>query len=294
MSEAALDLNAEIQLGRAFSSPTLGQLAKALAVAQREMPQPKKNKTVDITTKTGRRISYKYAELPDCLESIKTLNAHGIAVTQPLDITGDVLTITTIMIHESGEYLGSTCSWPLVDTDPKSAGSLITYMRRYALSVAGIAAEEDNDAQTHSPSDEDATKRGAAKEVINILGTSYQNTAPTTPLPPKTNTPNPFAASAQAARAVTPPRAAPSTSEPREYIPRKGVRASAKQITNLLDKESKWAKFSTDEVDEYCRDRFAISDRTFLDQVQLEEVRRALKDKALVWDASIGADEIPF
>ncbi len=143
-----------VEIGEAFRSKEIGEIASALALAQLEMVQPKKNKIVDFTNKAGRRIFYKYADLPDCIESIKALNRQGIAVSQPIKIKDGLLSITTILMHKSGQYLGAVCSWPISDPDPKSAGSLITYLRRYALAIAGIAAEEDDDSQAHMGSDE--------------------------------------------------------------------------------------------------------------------------------------------
>ncbi len=157
-------------------TPTLGKLAAALAKSQLELSQPKKSKVVDMTLKSGRRVTYKYAELVDSLESIKVLNRNGIAVSQPVFIKDQTLTINTILMHESGEYIFCPCSWPITDTDPKSAGSLITYLRRYALAMAGIAAEEDNDSQTHSPSDDEGNKkRETVKPPVDVyVGTKEQ------------------------------------------------------------------------------------------------------------------------
>ena len=58
--------------------------------------------------------------------------------------------VTTILMHNSGEWLESTCWLELGDERGKSnaqvAGSIVTYLRRYSLaSILGMYADEDGD-----------------------------------------------------------------------------------------------------------------------------------------------------
>jgi hypothetical protein len=61
--------------------------------------------------------------------------------------------LTTIIMHDSGEWIRATATLTLDKQTPQGQGSAITYMRRYALSAAlGIATEDDdggNEASKH-------------------------------------------------------------------------------------------------------------------------------------------------
>jgi hypothetical protein len=93
----------------------------------------------------------RYASLGSVIQSSKPVLAkHGLAVTQqPTGGDGAVGVLTTLH-HESGEFLSSSISLPLNSEKGKSmaqeAGSIITYLRRYALAgLLGLYADEDND-----------------------------------------------------------------------------------------------------------------------------------------------------
>lgn len=94
----------------------------------------------------------KYASLGALIhQSRPVLAKHGLAILQkPTTKNGDVC-ITTTLVHSSGQVLdGGTLELPIGDEKGKSraqvAGSLITYLRRYAwASVLGMYADEDTD-----------------------------------------------------------------------------------------------------------------------------------------------------
>lgn len=97
----------------------------------------------------------KYADLPTVIAAIKpALNDNGITFLQlPSEGPAGSLTLTTTLLHESGEWIESTGSCPLGKQDPQAFGSAMTYFRRYALaSVTGLF-QDDDDAQlaTHGP-----------------------------------------------------------------------------------------------------------------------------------------------
>ena len=128
-------------------------LMKSLAEFQQECPTILKKESADVTTKSGGKYSYKYADLPYIMEIINPLLfKHGFVLTQPL-ITNDSggRFIKTILFHlESGEELVSTMEIPQVSfvgmNDYQALGSGITYIRRYSLSIVGIVTDEDTDA----------------------------------------------------------------------------------------------------------------------------------------------------
>jgi len=135
-------------------SPTIGQIAKALAAAQLEMGPAIKDKVGNIPGKDGRQgYSYGYATLAACFEAIQPLHKNGIAVSQiPLDGGNGVL-IATMLIHESGEWIRGDLWLPVTQQTPQGFGSALTYCRRYGLStLCGLASDDDDgDAATHGP-----------------------------------------------------------------------------------------------------------------------------------------------
>jgi hypothetical protein len=54
--------------------------------------------------------------------------------------------IRTMLMHASGEWIGSEVALPSVPARVQELGSLVTYMRRYALAaILGIAPDDDDD-----------------------------------------------------------------------------------------------------------------------------------------------------
>ena len=91
----------------------------------------------------------KYASLSNIIEHIQIpLGESGLSIAQFPDDTG----ITSILMHESGEYIQATYTMPVARiNDPQAVGSAITYARRYALgSILGLNIDEDDDANKAS------------------------------------------------------------------------------------------------------------------------------------------------
>lgn len=85
-----------------------------------------------------------YASLANILDSINDpLIESGLTVSQfP---TGDY-SLTTILMHQSGEWIAAEYSMRPVKDDPQGRGSAITYARRYALaSILCLNIDEDDD-----------------------------------------------------------------------------------------------------------------------------------------------------
>lgn len=117
---------------------------KALAEFQQTCPVIYK----DSTAGSG-NFKYNYADLPTILSIVNPLlKAQGLGFTQLLNGT----TITTVLFHvESGDTITSSTEIPQVELrgmNPfQSAGSGITYYRRYALSsLLGIVTDKDTEA----------------------------------------------------------------------------------------------------------------------------------------------------
>jgi len=122
-------------------SESIKNLAKALADFQGEVQNPK-------NTADNPFFKSKYAPLQDILTLVRPIMAkHGLSILQSPSGDGKTITISTVLMHSSGEWIEPD---PLVLQAEKAtaqgAGSAITYGRRYALSaILGISSEDDDD-----------------------------------------------------------------------------------------------------------------------------------------------------
>lgn len=128
-------------------------LAEALAKAQAEFPAITQDRQVTVKTKTGGHYSYSYAPLESILAKCRpVLNAHGLALLQILDDDGRGPALRTELRHAGGGVVGGTFPLPGSPADPQALGSLLTYLRRYAVTaILGIATEEDDDGEGAKP-----------------------------------------------------------------------------------------------------------------------------------------------
>ncbi|QNJ56866.1 ERF family ssDNA binding protein [Mycobacterium phage Reindeer] len=125
------------------------ELAAALVAAQAEFGAVAKG-TANPFFKS------KYADLPAVkAEAQPVLAKHGLAVTQHPGYTvidGKIHdTLTTKVVHTSGQADESTMILRPVKSDPQAQGSAITYAKRYAfMAVLGLVADEDDDGNAAS------------------------------------------------------------------------------------------------------------------------------------------------
>ena len=139
-------------------SQTIGALAAALAKAQADI-------TGAVKDSANPFFKSKYADLSSVVEAIRLpLSKNGLSyvqLTEPSD--KDEVRVETIILHNSGQWIGSTLALPVSKADAQGFGSALTYARRYGLSAAfGVAAEDDdgNAAAKAAPAEPD--KEGAA------------------------------------------------------------------------------------------------------------------------------------
>ena len=131
-------------------SESIKNLAIALSKFQGEIKNPG-NTAVNPFFKS------KYAPLEIVLNSVRPiLSKHGLSVIQAPSTDENTIVITTILIHESGEFIETEPLKLKMDkVTAQGAGSSITYARRYALSsILGIASEDDNDGNDIEKSNE--------------------------------------------------------------------------------------------------------------------------------------------
>jgi hypothetical protein len=148
------------------SSNTIKELATALAKAQAEM----KNPTFDSTNPHFRN---KFASLSAVREAVTPiLTKHGLTITQFPKTGEGVAGCVSRLMHASGEWIEEECLLPLDKNNAQGAGSCITYARRYSLQgIAGVVAEEDDDANAAStPAKPSPAKSVAAEEWDRLDG----------------------------------------------------------------------------------------------------------------------------
>jgi hypothetical protein len=105
----------------------------------------------------------KYITLDALLLAIKpALNANGIALIQAPGFDGEMVTVETMLVHESGATLSSTFAMRPSKFDPQGLGSCSTYCKRYSLqAMCGVNAEVDDDGNAASGEPQPARKSAA-------------------------------------------------------------------------------------------------------------------------------------
>ena len=150
-------------------SDDIKELAAALCKAQSEMGGAAKDKKNPFFKSS-------YADLGSVIRVIKEPFAtNGLSYAQlPLSQDG-MVGVTTILMHNSGQWLSSELLLKPVKADPQAAGSCLTYARRYALqAIAGIPSEDDDGnaaskAPKTSPSPKEYTIDDTAKGWIDAV-----------------------------------------------------------------------------------------------------------------------------
>lgn len=89
----------------------------------------------------------KYADLAAVWAACRdALTKNGLSVVQfPGELNGNFMSMTTMLIHSSGQWIRQPLSIPLSKVDAQGFGSATTYARRYALAaVVGVCPEEED------------------------------------------------------------------------------------------------------------------------------------------------------
>jgi hypothetical protein len=146
-----------------MKSEQLNELAAALVAAQAEFSAVPKG-SVNPFFKS------KYAALPEVVATAgPVLSKHGLAISQFID---EQDTMTTYLLHTSGQFIAHTMSLHLVKNDPQAQGSAVTYARRYAyMAVLGLVADEDDDGNAASaPSHQQQSSQSLGSKVAAAAG----------------------------------------------------------------------------------------------------------------------------
>lgn len=112
--------------------------------------------------------SSKYADLTEVLETIRgPMSENGLAITQLPGHEDGKVTVTTMIVHESGEYFGCVAGVTPEKAGPQPYGSIVTYLRRYSAAAATGLTQKDDDGET-------ATNHNAKPHEIVIGFGKYQ------------------------------------------------------------------------------------------------------------------------
>lgn len=123
----------------------INELAAALSKLQGEVL----NATAD-----AKGYNYSYAKLDQILDIARPLMAkYGLSLTQmPTTATDGKIGLTSLLMHTSGQSIQSFFELPIEAaakmSTAQACGSVITYMRRYALAAIIGIAQTDEDAAT--------------------------------------------------------------------------------------------------------------------------------------------------
>jgi len=130
-------------------SENIANLAKALSIVQGKLTHAKKDSSNPF-------FKSKYADLESVWDACRSLLAdNNLAVAQFPGTYSDLdksMSLTTILTHESGEWISHEMSVPVTKADAQGAGSALTYMRRYALAaVVGVVQADDDGNAASNP-----------------------------------------------------------------------------------------------------------------------------------------------
>jgi hypothetical protein len=153
-------------------SEEIGMVSEAIVEARKELRNIRPDKQGH---------GYKYADLVSIIDmSQPILSKHRLVVIQNIMNENEGhLGIETILLHDSGEYIGGAYVLPLTDLPRgnlvQGMGASITYGRRYALAaILGIAADEDIDGKIPETEKDkllaELRKLSKGRPDINIIG----------------------------------------------------------------------------------------------------------------------------
>jgi len=126
-------------------SPEIEKLAEALAKAQGQIRNADKDST-------NPHFKSKYADLASVWDACrKSLSENGLSIVQLTDGGPSPVTVTTRLMHSSGQWIESSLTLQPSPSTPQGVGSALTYGRRYSLmAMVGVAPDDEDDGNAAS------------------------------------------------------------------------------------------------------------------------------------------------
>ncbi|THG55521.1 ERF family protein [Bacillus sp. HUB-I-004] len=156
-------------------SDTITELAKALV---------KFNSEVNKIAKDADNPFFKnnYATLDTIIDEIRPiLSKHGLSIMQIPSGDGQNVTLKTLLLHESGEWLESDeLTMKPVKNDPQAVGSCITYARRYSLAAflsLNTGEDDDGNGATYRKGNKQNQKSNSGQAPNRLQGNSSNGKA---------------------------------------------------------------------------------------------------------------------
>lgn len=161
----------------------VAQLLSDFVTAKEQIQMPKKTNTAG----GGKSFSYKYAGLDTVFDAInKGIKGTGISYMQENIQRDNNLGVKNYVIDKCGAYIEyEPIVMPMGSDRQKnaaqSAGSLLTYLRRYSISaIFGLAAEEDDDGRSYGGYSEQSHHSVPRQQYQRQAPQSLQKRQPTT------------------------------------------------------------------------------------------------------------------
>lgn len=137
-------------------SAECGELFAALAKAQGEIESAAK-------AKANPFFKSKYADLAAVWDACREpLSKNGLCVIQQPLTRGALVGLRTQLGHASGQWVACIATAESKDRGPQAYGSVVTYLRRYALQAFAGVASEDDDGEKAEGRDKNAKPPGAS------------------------------------------------------------------------------------------------------------------------------------
>jgi len=152
-----------------FITEDRSEIFKALIKFRTIVKQPKKEADNPF-------FKSKYVNLEGVCNAIDTAISEGklgIGYIQEATSEGNQVSVTTHIIHDSGQYITfEQLNIPVSKNDAQAFGSALTYAKRYALSTAfGVTSEvdDDGDRAVESPTQDRPKNNKASSKQIGLL-----------------------------------------------------------------------------------------------------------------------------
>jgi hypothetical protein len=138
------------------ASESIADLAKALAAAQGDF----KNAEKDCNNPFFKS---KYADMASVKAATQeALTKHELSIVQLVGGGHETVTITTRLMHSSGQWIQDSLELKPTKADPQGIGSATTYGRRYALmGILGVATDDDDGNEASKPQPKPEPKQEA-------------------------------------------------------------------------------------------------------------------------------------
>lgn len=121
-------------------SENLNELAIALAKAQGSF-------TTAVKDKVNPHFKSRYADLAAVWNACRdALSRNGLSVVQIPTVDGDKVSVETMLLHSSGQFISGVLSLRSEKPTPQGVGSAISYARRYGVAaLVGVTTGDDDD-----------------------------------------------------------------------------------------------------------------------------------------------------